>query len=124
MSDPVQFAQSLLQLLEAEFEALKTQNLDRFEQLQADKTRLLDQLAQSQVPDQTPPTQAWLDFQDTVARCRDAHRRNETLMQHQLNAIRGTLQALRADAGLESVEVYDKLGHMHTRLGGRGYQEA
>jgi hypothetical protein len=122
MSDLPDLARSLLALLEEEFAALKRRDLDEFERLQPIKVNLLTELnAQASGVTQSaslPPEALAL-----LRQSRDAHRRNETLMQHQLAAIRGALQALTANASLQSVEVYDKLGNVQSKRTGRGYGE-
>jgi hypothetical protein len=122
MSEPLDLAHSLLALLEEEFEALKRRDLERFESFQPSKIQLLNELnarVSAQPEGQGVPPQALA----LLRQARDAHRRNETLIQHQLAAIRGALQALTANATLQSVEVYDKLGHVQARRSGRGYGE-
>ena len=140
----LELAQRLHVLLEEEFEALKRRDLDLFEQLQPGKARLLEALAAGAHPLEpgaeaadpaTPdspetaepasphpsqnPSQNPDPARELLLQCRDAHRRNETLMQRQLEAVRGALQALSAESGLDTVEVYDRLGQMRSRGGGR-----
>lgn len=123
MNPAVELARSLSALVDEEFEALKARDLDRFERLQPAKLNLLEKLSEfgSPVGDAPglPP-----EAIDLIRRARDAHRRNETLMQHQLDALRGALQALTADSSLDPVEVYDRLGNVQGRRGGRGYRDA
>lgn len=125
----------LADLLDAEFAALKVQDMNAMEQLQADKTAQLQaltawaaQAAPSQNPADTETDTArlagWPAFQDLMAQCRQAHWRNETLMSRQLDAIRGTLRALNAGESSGSVELYDRMGQMGRRLGARGYSDA
>jgi flagellar biosynthesis/type III secretory pathway chaperone len=119
--------------LEAEFSALKTQDIDRFEQLQPGKTAQLQALtdwASANVPEKdeaglagTAPA-GWNDFQDLIRQCRDAHWRNETLMSRQLDAIRGTLRALHSNDPASTVELYDRMGQMSRRMGARGFGDA
>ncbi len=122
MTEPLNLARSLLALLDEEFEALKGRDLERFESFQPVKIQLLNQLT-ARVSEQPAREAMSSETQDLLRQARDAHRRNETLIQHQLAAIRGALQALTASAALQSVEVYDKLGHVQTRRSGRGYGE-
>lgn len=123
-----QHAQRLLALLEAEFEALKKQNLNAFEALQAEKAAVLQTLAQQaeqiQAQENSAESTAWADFKDQIRVCRDRHRRNESLINRQLTAIRGALQALSPNDALQSLEVYDRLGQISRRGGARGYTEA
>ena len=117
-------AEQLQQLLALEFEALKTQDLDRFEQLQTAKTDLLAELARI-CPDsealQANP--AWQDVKEILVDCQDKHRRNAILIERKLDAIRGALRSLSAGHASSPVEVYDRLGQMARYVKGRGYQE-
>ncbi|UFS56038.1 flagellar protein FlgN [Comamonadaceae bacterium M7527] len=125
-------ANRLQALLEEEFAALKTQQIDSFEQLQPGKAELLASIGQITgiTPDATNAAQhplsdpAWDAFKDTMAQCRDAHRRNELLIARQLDAIRGTIAALQGASGQASVEVYDRLGKLSRVKRARGYNEA
>ena len=129
MNEPVAYATKLAdqlsQMLEQEFEALRNQEIDQFEQLQPVKTELLAEitrLAPSAADIQALPE--WQDFRETMLGCRDAHRRNAMLMERKLEAIRGTLQSLRLEDPSSSVEVYDRLGH-NTRFSRKtGYSDA
>lgn len=117
-------AEQLHQLLTLEFEALKVQDLDRFESLQDPKTDLLSELARL-CPDsealQAHP--AWQDLKEILVECRDMHRRNAVLIERKLDAIRGALRSLSAGHASSPVEVYDRLGQMARYSKGRGYQE-
>ena len=125
-------AKRLQALLENEFAALKAQQIDNFEQLQPGKTELLASIGQiTGITPDTANTQqhplsdpAWDAFKDTMAQCRDAHRRNEILIARQLDAIRGTISALQGASGQASVEVYDRLGKLSRVKMARGYNEA
>ena len=67
----------LAQLLELEFETLKSQDLDQFESLQPKKGELLTQLTQecpSAEDLQTLPE--WESLREGLLSCRDLHRRN------------------------------------------------
>ena len=118
-------AEQLRQLLALEFEALKEQDLDRFEQLQAPKTDLLSELARL-CPD-SEVLQAhsdWQDLKDILVECRDMHRRNAMLIERKLDAIRGALRSLSAGHASSPVEVYDRLGKMSRFSKSRGVNEA
>lgn len=121
-------AQRLFTLLDEEFEALKAQDLDRFESLQPEKVALLGRLAQVKVPepssDGSPLPADWRDFQDVVIECRDRHRRNSILIQRKLDAIRAALKTLQGADPTSSVEVYDRLGRIATGKKKSGYTDA
>ena len=113
-------------LLEKEFDALKAQELDRFESLQPEKMQIFEVLAQlipREEPEQTFERPEWQGFRELIADCRDLHRRNEVLMSRKLDAIRGALHTLRGADPTAPVEVYDRLGRMSRMRGGRGYEE-
>ena len=118
-------ADQLSQMLEQEFEALRNQEIDQFEQLQPVKTELLAEitrLAPSAADIQALPE--WQDFRNTMIICRDLHRRNTVLMERKLEAIRGTLQSLRVDDAASPVEVYDRLGQISRFGRNSGYSDA
>ncbi len=122
-------ATRLLSLMDAEFEALKKQDLTSFEALQPEKMQLLEQLGDvaKRIEQGTLGEHGqgeWADFKELVRRCRDGHRRNETLITRQLTTIRAALQALSGAQGPDSLEMYDRLGQL-TQSGRRDrYNEA
>ena len=114
----------LVQLLALEFEALKSQDLDRFESLQAGKNDLLAELAglcPSAEDLQNLPE--WDSLRELLIECRDMHRRNAVLIERKLDTIRGALHSLRVGDSGSPVEVYDRLGQVARFSRGRGYQE-
>ena len=118
-------ARQLSDILELEFEALRVQDLDKFEQLQPVKTELLTELTRLAPPaEEVQSLPEWQDFRETMLGCRDAHRRNAVLMERKLEAIRGTLQSLRLEDPSSSVEVYDRLGHISRFSRKTGYSDA
>ena len=110
----IQSAEQLAQILDQEFEALKAQNLDAFEQLQGQKVSLISNLAQVSPPLPGQEATQWAGLQEIILGCRDRHRRNSLLIQRKLDAIRAALKTLQGADPASSVEVYDRLG----RLGG------
>jgi len=118
-------ASQLAEILELEFDALRVQDLDKFEELQPIKNELLTELTRLAPPAhevQTLPQ--WQAFREVMLACRDAHRRNAVLMERKLEAIRGTLQSLRLEDPSSSVEVYDRLGHISRFSRNTGYSDA
>jgi flagellar biosynthesis/type III secretory pathway chaperone len=105
--------QRLQALLGMEFEALKIRDLPQFETLQAEKNQVLATLAElaQQAVAQSPVPQVWLDLQPALQDCREAHLRNIQLMQRQLQAVRGALQALQGEEAA-AVDLYDRLGRL------------
>ena len=114
----------LIQMLALEFDALKSQDLDRFESLQPGKNDLLAELT-----DICPPAEdlqkmpEWDALREILIECRDLHRRNAVLIERKLDTIRGALHSLRVGDSGSPVEVYDRLGQVARFSRGRGYQE-
>ena len=114
----------LVQLLALEFEALKSQDLDRFESLQAGKNDLLAELAGlCPSAEDLQKLPEWDALRELLIECRDMHRRNAVLIERKLDTIRGALHSLRAGDSGSSVEAYDRLGQVARFSRGRGYQE-
>lgn len=117
-------AVQLNQILALEFDALKAQDLDRFEALQASKNTLLANLGEvCPTTDDLQKLSEWDELREELLQCRDAHRRNAVLIERKLDAIRGTLHSLKVGDSGSSVEVYDRLGQVSRFSKGRGYQE-
>ena len=114
----------LIQMLALEFDALKSQDLDRFESLQPGKNDLLAELT-----DICPPAEdlqkmpEWDALRELHIECRDLHRRNAVLIERKLDTIRGALHSLQVGDSGSPVEVYDRLGQVARFSRGRGYQE-
>lgn len=103
-------------VLEAEFEALKQRDLGLFEQMQPEKSDLLvslSELAQVLAAQDSPPL-AWQVQQEALQACKQAHLRNTQLLQRQLLAVRGALQALQGQNEV-SVDLYDRMGQISRR---------
>ena len=114
----------LVQLLALEFEALKSQDLDRFESLQAGKNDLLAELAGlCPSAEELQNLPEWDALRESLIECRDLHRRNAVLIERKLDTIRSALHSLRAGDSGSPVEVYDRLGQVARFSRGRGYQE-
>ncbi len=125
MSESVlSLASQLSKLLLLEFEALKVQDLDRFESLQPGKNDLLAGLAKlcpSAEDLQNLPEHK--ELRELLIESRDLHRRNAVLIERKLDTIRGTLHSLHTGENGSPVEVYDRLGQVARFSKGRGYQE-
>jgi flagellar biosynthesis/type III secretory pathway chaperone len=124
-----ELAKQLAQVLDLEFEALRIQDLEQFEQLQGTKTELFEQLGQfapsAVLPDNESRSSAdWQAWREAMADCRDQHRRNAVLIERQLDAVRGTLQSLRLPDSPNPVEMYNRLGHIARSARGQGYSDA
>ena len=107
----------LLEILEAEFTLLQTDNLDGFETLQAEKQVVVEALSEKLVPagidnDQKAPGGDADDSnaESMLAMCRDYHIRNGILLEKKIVANKNALNILRSSRHSEEVETYDKLG--------------
>lgn len=125
MSDSaLSLAKQLSELLLLEFEALKAQDLDRFEALQPGKNELLAGLTQLCPSAEDLQRLPELDeLRVLLVDCRDLHRRNAVLIERKLDTIRGTLHSLHTGESGSPVEVYDRLGQVARFSKGRGYQD-
>lgn len=120
-----EFVKRLDEIMGLEFEALKTRDLTAFELIQDEKTRLLQQLAAlaEQALAQKPVPDLWLQLQDSLHQSKQNHLRNSQLLQRQLAAVKGSLQALQGESA-PNVDLYDRMGQMAKRHGAWGYQLA
>ena len=118
----------LVDLLDEEFDALKVQDLDAFEELLNEKNHILADLTQltgvRQPEDADRLGPEWTPFRTRMVTCRDMHRRNEILILRKLDAIRGALESLNVNDPTSPVEVYDRLGQIKRLRRMRGYSEA
>ena len=121
---PLSSATQLSQLLLLEFEALKVQDLDRFEALQPGKNELLASLAKlCPTAEDLQNLSEHEELRALLVECRDLHRRNAVLIERKLDTIRGTLHSLHTGESGSPVEVYDRLGQVARFSKGRGYQD-
>jgi flagellar biosynthesis/type III secretory pathway chaperone len=103
-------------LLAQEFDMLKTRDMAGFEALQAERIELLQRLASlaEWAMSQNPVPQLWQDLQPGLLQCKQDHMRNIQLLQRQLQAVKGALQALQGETSA-SVDLYDRLGQVSRR---------
>ena len=108
----------LLEILEAEFKLLQTNNLDGFETLQTEKQTIVESLSVNFSPDNTHGGKNIAEDEGVgdsevgsmLAICRDHHIRNGILLEKKLEANKNALNILRSSRHSEEVETYDKLG--------------
>lgn len=118
-------AQRLAELLALEFELLKSRDMLAFEGLQQDRIEVLERLAHvaEAVSGLTPVPAQWLDLLPSLAQSKQDHLRNIQLLQRQLLAVKGALQALQGESAA-SVDLYDRLGQVSRRQGIGAYLAA
>lgn len=116
----------LSEILAQEFEALKSRDLTAFELAQDEKHTLLQGLVAlaEWAAVQTPTPVIWQQQQDALQQCKQDHLRNIQLLQRQLEAVKGTLQALQGESYAPAVDLYDRMGQLARRSGASGYQLA
>ena len=115
----------LAEILSLEFEALKTRDLAAFEAMQAEKSLLLEALAETAqwASSQNPVPVLWQQIQDSLLQSKQDHLRNIQLLQRQLLAVKGALQALQGESA-PTVDLYNRMGQLAKRQGAWGYQLA
>ena len=120
-----QDAVRLAELLQLEFEALKLRDLTAFDALQLERSEVLSRLAQvaDAASAQVPAPVWWEALLPGLAQCKQDHLRNIQLLQRQMQAVKGALQALQSETGA-SVDLYDRLGQLSSRHGVRAYLAA
>jgi len=119
-------AARLADILGLEFEALKTRDLAAFEAIQEEKTLLLQRLVTlaEWAISQDPVPVLWQQVQDSLLQSKQDHLRNIQLLQRQLQAVKGTLQALQGESSAPTVDLYDRMGQIARRPGTWGAQLA
>jgi flagellar biosynthesis/type III secretory pathway chaperone len=118
-------------LLTAEFDALKTQNLNRLENLLAEKEAMIGALGEQSLdsvladlasqPDKGVELEMrWQQLTGLARRCRDLQKRNEILVERKLSVVRSALSSLVApEAGL-AIETYNRQGKLSSANRGPG----
>ncbi len=103
-------------ILDKEFEYLKSQNIDNFLSIQDQKEKLLADLSQKiiDLDLSTSPLKKQTQFDAFFANiedCQKAQKRNSILVSRKIDAIRGALNSLESKNN-NSTELYNKLGKM------------
>jgi flagellar biosynthesis/type III secretory pathway chaperone len=109
-------AARLAELLALEFEVLKARDMVGFEALQEERIQLLERLAQvaQWVAGLDSVPVVWQNLQADLLQCKQDHLRNIQLLQRQLQAVKGALQALQGESSA-TVDLYDRLGQVSRR---------
>lgn len=115
----------LTALLAEEFEVLKSRDMQGFEAMQTERSELLERLARlaAWVSGQTPVPAPWQELLPALQQCKSDHLRNIQLLQRQLQAVKGALQALQGESAA-SVDLYDRLGQVSRRYGTTPFLDA
>jgi flagellar biosynthesis/type III secretory pathway chaperone len=107
----------LIEILEAEFKLLQTDNLDGFETLQTEKQVIVEALSEKLTPADIDDDYNVADgdsddsnVKSMLAMCRDYHIRNGILLEKKIEVNKNALNILRSSRHSDEVETYDKLG--------------
>jgi len=113
------------ELLAFEFEVLKARDMAGFEALQEERITILERLSQvaQWVAGQDPVPVLWQNLQADLQQCKQDHLRNIQLLQRQLQAVKGALQALQGES-VATVDLYDRLGQVSRRRGISSFLDA
>ena len=108
----------LAELLALEFEVLKARDMAGFEGLQEERIVILQRLSEvaQWAAGQDPVPVLWQNLQADLQQCKQDHLRNIQLLQRQLQAVKGALQALQGES-TATVDLYDRLGQVARRRG-------
>lgn len=122
--DVARLADQLLEVLEAEYQALKSQDLVAFDNLQPTKQQILTFLssdemlrkfgASSDHNDGSTPSVISTNTKDVLRQCQRAHQRNELIINKQLDVIKASLETIQNQEVGSSLELYTKLGKKKT----------
>ena len=115
----------LAALLALEFEVLKSRDMAGFEALQEERITILERLSQvaQWVAGQDAVPVLWQNMQADLQQCKQDHLRNIQLLQRQLQAVKGALQALQGESAA-TVDLYDRLGQVSRRRGISSFLDA
>jgi len=132
LENAIQATSSLQLILEKEFESLKTQDLETFQNVQSEKISLLkslqlfDQqkntflLSQSQNPDQAvelekllpePDGKKWLIFLEGLKTCDELHRKVDFYLTQKIKTTNAILDILQINKSHNATQLYDAYGN-------------
>ena len=110
-------AERLSAVLEKEFEALRTRDIETLEDAQSEKVHLLDQIADgwsimqdTKNTDPTSDNEAHL--RDLLLSCKQKHARNDIMLRRQIEEVKAILSTLTMQKKSQAQEVYNKLGKL------------
>jgi flagellar biosynthesis/type III secretory pathway chaperone len=135
ISEALKQANLLKRLLDQEFDALKSQELDLFESLQSQKLEILTFLGSESLAEklkQGPKSSSesaatiasWDNIIEIIRECREMHRRNQILINRKIESVKGALQTIQSPGVGPSIDVYDRLGKIKSPRSSRGFRKA
>ena len=127
VENAIRFANELHSLLELEFEALKAQKLSEIESIQEKKVPILEYLNADSIRANLKKMGGeaeWESFKSIISECKNAHRRNEILVNRRIESIKSALNTLTGENKDDELEMYDKLGKLAQKKNNKGILEA
>ena len=127
VENAIRFANELHRLLELEFEALKSQELSEIESIQEKKVPILEYLNADSIRANLKKMGGeaeWESFKSIISECKNAHRRNEILVNRRIESIKSALNTLTGENKDDELEMYDKLGKLAQKKNNKGILEA
>ena len=127
VENAIRFANELHSLLELEFEALKAQKLSEIESIQEKKVPILEYLNADSIKANLKKMGGeaeWESFKSIISECKNAHRRNEILVNRRIESIKSALNTLTRENKDDELEMYDKLGKLAQKKNSKGILEA
>jgi flagellar biosynthesis/type III secretory pathway chaperone len=108
---------NIVNLLDKEFDFLKSQNIDNFLSIQDQKEKLLADLSQRIIDFDISSSliknqPQFDDFFANIQECQKSQKRNSILVSRKIDAIRGALNSLESKNN-NSTELYNKLGKIN-----------
>ena len=127
VENAIRFANELYRLLELEFEALKSQKFSEIESIQEKKIPILEYLNADSIKANLKEMDGeadWESFKTIISECKNAHRRNEILVNRRIESIKSALSTLTGENKDDELEMYDKLGKLAQKKNNKGILEA
>jgi flagellar biosynthesis/type III secretory pathway chaperone len=110
-------AEQLSFVLEKEFEALQVRDIEKIENAQSEKVRLLNQIAdewstQQDVKNTDSQNNNDAHLRELLLSCKQKHARNDIILRRQIEEVKSILTTLTTQTKNQSHEVYNKLGKL------------
>ena len=113
-------ATTLEEVLDAEFDALKSSDMQSFEKIQKEKELIIQDLNQLDLPAKlettdAPPNLALDQTLEILLHCKQKFQRNELLVQKKLESVKSALHVLKTGSSQQPLELYTKLGTLKSQ---------
>ena len=113
-------ATTLEEVLDAEFDALKSSDMQSFEKIQKEKELIIQDLNQLDLPAKLETTGAHPNLAldqtlEILLHCKQKFQRNELLVQKKLESVKSALHVLKTGSSQQPLELYTKLGTLKSQ---------